>query len=284
MNIDENYYKQIAIIKKNIENKNFEVAIDKLFELMDIYGKQENILFELGKTYFFCNKLSEAEKIFIDILKYKNKYSYIFLAKVLKYKNSKEDLEKAIFYLKQATNLFPNDIEIILELTECYLEIGNKEDFRKLMITIDIKEISKNNNLSPILVKILRKANLTEFAIKLSEQILKNNKNTEIEKEMVIDYVILGLHKEADKKLKKLIKKYPEEEIKIEKELQGIYRKMKDKELLLGINLRILKNNNHQNEEIIKETILLAEEYINDNKIKNAEIIAHKLYSVNKKI
>ena len=325
MNIDENYYKQIAIIKKNIENKNFEVAIDKLFELMDIYGKQENILFELGKTYFFCNKLSEAEKIFIDILKYKNKYSYIFLAKILKYKNNINDLEQAILYLKQAQKLFNNDVEIILELIECYLALNNKKEVDALMKVVDIKEVSSNRHLASMLIGLLRKVGLVNYSIKLAESILEKDDNIKIKKELANDYISINkykeakiilnklykedsrnieilnafvdlykkqndvkklslmvnkiikiygnninlelslidvflfnnLHKQAERKLKILLKKYPEEELRLKKILQGIYRKNNENKKLIYINLSLLEFLK-KDEKILKETIELS--------------------------
>ena len=103
---------------------------------------------------------------------------------------------------------------------------------------------------------------------KIVNKIIKIKENANLEIFLINTYLSRNLYKKAEKKLKKLIKKYPEKEFYIDKELQKIYRKINDKESLLKINLKILKNDKNKKDiELIKEVMEL---YSNKNKFVDA--------------
>ena len=133
MNIDEQYYKKIDIAKKDIANNNFDKAINELLNIINVYGEEKDVLFELGKVYFLCNKKDDSEQIFKKIIKYKNKDVYLFLIKILKHKKNNEDIKTVIEYLKECVSLFYNDSEIKLELQQTLMEVTEhlleKQDF-----------------------------------------------------------------------------------------------------------------------------------------------------------
>lgn len=327
MQIDENYYKQIEILKKEEEYTDLEELTDKFIKLMEIYGNTEDIVFELGKLYFLNNKIDLAENYLNECLKYKNKYSYIFLEKI--YRIYKGNITKAIDYLQIAKEIYPNDLEIIIELIECYISINKTKEVEKIVKFLNIEEISKNNILNSTILGILRKIGLVKESTTLAKSILKKNKNIKIELELIYNYIqqkkikkaekylnkilktgstdldilkvslevykktenirklsmvvknIMSIIKEnigyelslvdvylskklyfrAEKNLKKIIKKYPQENLKIKKILQNVYRKTKQTKKLLKIDLDLLNIKTNKDDYLLHETIdLLCKE------------------------
>ncbi len=123
MNIDKKYYEQIDIAKQDIKNNNFKDAINKLLSMINIYGEEKDILFELGKAYFLYNENNKSEHIFKKIVKYRNKDVYLFLIKILKQKGNNKDIKLTIKYLTECVELFYYDLEVRLEIQQTLQKI-----------------------------------------------------------------------------------------------------------------------------------------------------------------
>ena len=140
------FYNLVGLAYQNI--KNFEESETFFLKAIQLDPKEVAPKNNLANTYLALNKLSDAEKLFKNIVDQHGRISVV-LANFARLKRKLNDFDKAVELLEEVIDKEKNNLAYLEDLANCYQSQGNFEKSKKICIDI----LKKNpSNISAHLI------------------------------------------------------------------------------------------------------------------------------------
>ncbi len=167
------FYNLVGLAYQNI--KNFEESEIFFLKAIQLDSKEVSPKNNLANTYLALNKLSDAEKLFKNIINQHGRISVV-LANFARLKRKLNDFDKAVELLEEVINKDKNNLAYLEDLANCYQSQGNFEKTKKICIDI----LNKNpKNISAHLI-LSKQTDYSKGEINL-EAMIEAEKNLSIE-------------------------------------------------------------------------------------------------------
>ncbi|MCF7885362.1 MAG: tetratricopeptide repeat protein [Candidatus Marinimicrobia bacterium] len=201
---DDDYHNYLLACIRN-RQKFYPQAIKFLKQAIEINPHQADYYTDLGRNYYELGKFSKAEEALLQAISNNTKLlsPYIVLGKIELQRNN---IHKAIFYLKKAHRLESDSWETNYYLGKCYY---NKKDYPKSISFLQnaLKLNSNNSNIYNMLGLAYKQLDNLSIAQKYLHQAIKINPNSsEIYNNLANIYKNLGKYARAKNLYKQAIK------------------------------------------------------------------------------
>ena len=207
-------------IGEDLNKKDFDNALKKLYQLLDIYPDNIKVISEISNIYILLNKFDKAIKFCLNYV-HKNIFSEVILNNIaLSYKKN-NNYRRSLLYYKKSLKLNKDQYLILYNLGNLYSEISYFEKAKKCYLLC----IKNNPIFIPPYVNIsiiFSKQNNYKLSLKYLKYGLKlDNNNVNILENLAKVFLSLKDYKSAEIFFLRAVKQSPELYSKLNSVLLG---------------------------------------------------------------
>ncbi|MDH5559356.1 MAG: tetratricopeptide repeat protein [Deltaproteobacteria bacterium] len=202
-----NLESRLLNLKIKSETQDTDSFVKEIKNLIWKYPSEIQLYILLGEIELSRGNLTESENLLQKALKLEPNSAKVYF-QLSKVWNAKNDQQSSQWALSKAIEFSPTDLKIQLEYLKNLIHTGNVEQAKELIANFNPDP--KNSDVIFVKGLIAKKQGDFNLADKLFRRAQKQQFSIDIELQLIDIEILQGMHNDAEKRLKRVFKLFPE--------------------------------------------------------------------------